>query len=160
MSPFQNKGLVLSMDSEDQARPWPFANVFHRCCIESLLTAQEEIGDCHRKTWNYHPDVDLSSSDNVAVPHPGFPDSSAGKESARNVGDLGLILGLGRSPGKGKGYPLQYSGLETSMDFIVHGVAKSRTQLRAFHSLHHPSKFWPRLFSPIGTGTCNMCNGR
>ena len=82
MSPFQNKGLVLSMDSEDQARPWPFANVFHRCCIESLLTAQEEIGDCHRKTWNYHPDVDLSSSDNVAVPHPGFPDSSVGKESA------------------------------------------------------------------------------
>ena len=41
---------------------------------------------------------------------------SAGKESACNVGDLGLIPGLGRSPGEGKGYPLQYSGLENSMD--------------------------------------------
>ena len=56
----------------------------------------------------------------------GFPGGSAGKESAYNVGDLGLISGLGRSPGEGKGYPLQYSGLETSMGCIIHGVAKSR----------------------------------
>ena len=59
----------------------------------------------------------------------GFPDGSAGKASACNVGDPGSIPGLGRSPGKGKGYPLQYSGLENSnensMDCIVHGVAKS-----------------------------------
>ena len=54
----------------------------------------------------------------------GFPCGSAGKESAYNVGDLGLIPGLGRFPGDGKGYPLQYSGLENSMDCIVHGVAK------------------------------------
>ena len=46
----------------------------------------------------------------------GFPCSSAGKESACNVGDLSLSPGLGRSPGEGKGYPLQYSGLENSMD--------------------------------------------
>ena len=46
----------------------------------------------------------------------GFPDSSVGKESACNVGDLGLIPGLGRSPGEAKGYPLLYSGLENSMD--------------------------------------------
>ena len=45
-----------------------------------------------------------------------FPCGSAGKESACNVGDLGSIPGLGRSPGEGKGYPLQYSGLENSMD--------------------------------------------
>ena len=64
----------------------------------------------------------------------GFPGSSAGKNSACNVGDLGLIPGLGRSPGEGKGYPLQYFGLETSMDCIVHGVAKSRTQLSDFRS--------------------------
>ena len=44
----------------------------------------------------------------------GFPCGSAGKESAYNAGDLGLITGLGRSPGEGKGYPLQYSGLENS----------------------------------------------
>ena len=44
----------------------------------------------------------------------GFPCSSAGKKSACNVGDLGSIPGLGRSPGEGKGYPFQYSGLESS----------------------------------------------
>ena len=56
-----------------------------------------------------------------------FPCGSAGKKSTCNVGDLGSIPGLGRSPGEGKGYPLQYSGLENSMDCIVHGVTKSWT---------------------------------
>ena len=65
----------------------------------------------------------------------GFPGGSAGKESACNSGDLGSIPGLGRSPEEGKGYPLQYSGLENSMDCIVHGVAKSWTQLSDFHFL-------------------------
>ena len=56
----------------------------------------------------------------------GFSCGSAGKESACNVGDLGLIPGLGRSPGEGKGYPLQYSGLENSMDCVsIHGVEES-----------------------------------
>ena len=63
----------------------------------------------------------------------GFPGGSDGKESAYNVGDLGSIPGLERSPREGKGYPLQYSGLENSMDYTVHGVAKSRTQLTNFH---------------------------
>ena len=63
----------------------------------------------------------------------GFPSGSAGKESACNARDLGSIPGLGRSPGEGKGYPLQYSGLENSMDCIVHGVTKSRTRLSDFH---------------------------
>ena len=57
--------------------------------------------------------------------HLGFPDSSVGKEFTCNAGDLGLIPGLGRSPGEGKGYALQYSGLENFMDCIVHGVTKS-----------------------------------
>ena len=48
-----------------------------------------------------------------------FPGGSDHKESAWNAGDLGLIPGLGRSPGEEKGYPLQYSGLENSMDCIV-----------------------------------------
>ena len=51
-----------------------------------------------------------------------------------NVGDMGSILGLGRAPGKGKGYPLQYPGLENSMGCMVHGVTKSRTRLSDFHS--------------------------
>ena len=57
----------------------------------------------------------------------GFPCGSAGKESICNVGILGSIPGLGRYPGEGKGYLLQYSGLENSMDCIVHGVTKNRT---------------------------------
>ena len=64
-------------------------------------------------------------------PSPGnegsLPCCSAGKESTCNAGDLGSILGLRRSPGEGKGYPLQYSGLGNSMDCIVHGVATSQT---------------------------------
>ena len=62
-----------------------------------------------------------------------FPYGSTGKESACNVGDLGSIPGLGRSPGEGTGYPLQYSGLENSRDCIVHGAAKSQTRLSNFH---------------------------
>ena len=54
----------------------------------------------------------------------GFPGGSAGKESACNAGDLGSIPGLGRSPGEGKGYPLQYSGLENSMDCVACGVTE------------------------------------
>ena len=55
------------------------------------------------------------------------------KNSACNTGDLSSIPGSGRPPGEGKGYPLQYSGLENSMDCIVHGVTKSRTRLSDFH---------------------------
>ena len=58
----------------------------------------------------------------------GFPDSSVGKESICNVGDLGLIIWIGRSPGEEKSYPLQYSGLENSMDWVGHNWETS------FHS--------------------------
>ena len=62
-----------------------------------------------------------------------FPDSSVGKESTCNAGDPSSIPELGRSAGEGVGYPLQYSGLETSVDCIVHGVTKSRIRLSDFH---------------------------
>ena len=68
-----------------------------------------------------------------------FPDSSVDKESACSVGGLGSIPGLGRSPGERKGYPLQYSGLENSMNCIVHGVTKSQTRLSVF-----PFSWWLR----------------
>ena len=68
----------------------------------------------------------------------GFPCGSAGKEITCNVGDLGSIPGLGRSPGEGKGYPLQYSGLENSMDCVVQGGTKSWTRLSHFHSTSEP----------------------
>ena len=63
----------------------------------------------------------------------GFPGGLAGKQSACNAGDLGSIPGLRRSTGEGNGYPLQYSGLENSMDCIVHGVTKSQTGPSDFH---------------------------
>ena len=63
----------------------------------------------------------------------GFPCGSAHKEFTCNAGYLGLIPGLGKAPGEGKVYPLQYSGPENFMNCIVHGVAKSRTLLSNFH---------------------------
>ena len=81
----------------------------------------------------------LTEADNLLSLHnsfllsTSFPGGSAGKESACNVGDLGSISGFGRSPGEGKGYSLQYSGLENSRDCIVPWVHKSWTQLRDFH---------------------------
>ena len=75
----------------------------------------------------------------------GFPCDPAGKESACNAGDLGLIPGLGRSPGEWKGYPLQYSGLVNSTDWRVHGASKSRTRLSDFHfttSVSHMPKIY------------------
>ena len=59
----------------------------------------------------------------------GFPNSSVGTESASNAGDPGSIPGSGRSPGEGKVYPLQYSGLENSMDCTAHGITKNWTRL-------------------------------
>ena len=69
------------------------------------------------KSWTQLKRLSTHASTPVFL---GFPCGSAGKESTCNAGDLSLIPGLGRSPGKGKGYPLQYSGLENSMDYIVH----------------------------------------
>ena len=70
----------------------------------------------------------LCSRDRLPTPvFLGFPCGSAGKESACNARDLGSIPGLGISPGEGKGYSLQYSGLENFMVCIVHGVSESQT---------------------------------
>ena len=71
----------------------------------------------------------------------GFPGGSVSEEFACNAGDLGSIPGLGRYPGEGNGYPLQYSGLENSMDredwwATVHGVTKSWTQLNTHTHTH------------------------
>ena len=68
-----------------------------------------------------------------------LPQASKNKNRNGDLTNLGLIPGLGRSPGEGKGYPLQYSGLENSMDCIGHGVAKSQTRLSDFH-YHFPLK--------------------
>ena len=82
----------------------------------------------------------------------GFPGGSAGKESACIAGDLGLIPGLRRSPGEGKGYPLQYSGLENPMDCIVHGVTKSWTRLSNFHFSLSPEEGLYYICEPLHLG--------
>ena len=88
--------------------------------------------------WPYSFSTLLKYLTNSAIK--GFPGGSAGKDSACNVGDLGLSPGLGRSPGEGSSYPLQYSGLENSTDGIVRGVAKSQTRLSDFHFPFQPKK--------------------
>ena len=80
-------------------------------------------------TWNKR---------NVTTVKITFLSVSAGKESACNTGDLGLITGLGRSPGEGNNYPLQYSGLENFMDSTVHRVAELDTPERLSFSLSPP----------------------
>ena len=92
--------------------------------LTALLVSK--AGDCYAPLFSVLFTEALS-------PSLGFPCGSAGKESICNAGDLGLIPGLGRSPGEWKGYPLQYSGLEKFMDCIVHGVVKSWTWLNDFH---------------------------
>ena len=93
-----------------------------------------------------------------------FPWDSAGKESASNAGDPGSIPRSGRPPGGGKVYPLQYSGLENSMDCIVHGVAKSQTQLSDFQEGDynrkilgaHGQKSWLQILALIFTCSATL----
>ena len=77
-----------------------------------------------------------------------FPGSSAGKEPTCNSGDLGWIPGLGRSPGEGKGYPVQYSGLENFIDCIVHGVAElDTTEWLSLSFCQMPNQYLPKCES-------------
>ena len=71
------------------------------------------------------------------------------------AGDLGSIPGLGRSPGEGKGYPLQYSGLENSKDYIVHGVAKELDTIeRLSLSLHYSFQYHVEEVMRVDILTC------
>ena len=88
----------------------------------------------HKSLFEKDPARDLDNLSIIRVIKcPGLPLWLRSKVSAYNAGDLGSIPELGRSPGEGKGYPLQYSGLGKPMDCIVHGVKKSQTQLSDFH---------------------------
>ena len=96
----------------------------HASLVASLVAGKESA--CNAGDPGSIPGLERSSGEGIGYPvFWGFFDGSAGKKSACNVGDLGSIPELGRSPGEGKDYPLQYSGLENSMDCIVHGVTES-----------------------------------
>ena len=136
--------LCLALDSMISS------NFFSKCFITLHLSSRFILSSCLYKVWDldwdslfslllqHHLLKTLSSTELLfhlcqkSVEHicVGFPEGSAGKDSACNEGDLGSIPGLGRSPGEGKGHPLQYSGLENSMNRIVHGAAKSLTWLK------------------------------
>ena len=90
------------------------------------------FGKTHQ--WNHLLLGSLLGGFWLLIQYPCFPGDSVGKEFACSVGDLFSIPGLGRPPGEGNGCPLQYSGLENSMDCITHGVTKSQTRLSDFHS--------------------------
>ena len=86
---------------------WPWCAFVQNCLCLFYLMSSEHVLSIH---------FCLFSNLGTFLSFLGFPYGSAGKESTCNVGDLGLIPELGRSPGEGKGYPLQYSGLENSME--------------------------------------------
>ena len=84
-----------------------------------------------------------------------LPGGSAGKESACNAVDLSSVPGLGRSPGEGNSYPLQYSSQENFMDCIVHGVTKSQTWLSDFHLKAVRGTKTSEMEWETATGLCN-----
>ena len=117
MSGMKSYSLPVTLDPDHRA---PVGGLYHispNVLLLSLLTM-----------CSLAPPSPASKSGKlqVSLDHQGFPGGLAGKESTCNVGDLGSIPGLGTSSVEGKGYPLQYSGLEKSMDCIVHEVTKSQ----------------------------------
>ena len=123
----------------------------------SSLVAQLVKNQCRRPWFNSWVRKIRWRRDRLPTPVSlGFSGGSAGKEFTCNAGDLGSIPGLGRSPGGGKGSPLQYSGLEISMDCIVRGVTNSWTRLSDFHSLG--TVITTRCSNPTPEYPSEVCN--
>ena len=140
--PLQYSGLKNSMDCVVHVvtKSWTRMSYFHSLphvipIIWASLVAQlVKNPPAMQETFNSWVGKVCWRRDRLPTPvFLDFPGYSAGKESACSVGDRGLIPGLGRSPGEGKGYPLQYSGLENSMECIVVWVAKIQTWPSDFH---------------------------
>ena len=104
--------------------------------------APPSMGFSRQEYWS---GVQLSSLAPSLLSAKYFPGDSDDKKSACNAGDLGLIPGLGRSPGQGNSYPLQYSGLENSMDrgagriqsIRLQRVRATFTQIQSGSLIHH-----------------------
>ena len=92
-----------------------------------------EVGKRKGKSLRNVKAFNFSTRSSWLIAWLGFPDGSVDKRIHCNAGDPGSIPGTGRSTGEGVGYPLQYSGLEDSMDCVVHGVANSQTWLSDFY---------------------------
>ena len=111
---------------------WHVLDVWSKCILILFC------GKAYGKSFKNNSDLILCTG--------GFPGDSEIKASACNAGDLGLIPGWGRSPGEGKGYPLQYSGLENSMNCIAHRAAKSHKQLSDCHLHFQLAISYSRVF--------------
>ena len=117
--------------------PLPFSHSGPRSCPTSWVLEWQRHGSWAAADPWWPQSPARHTGKNKATPKLTIHTAPAWKHKVlfvfSNVGDLGLIPALGRSPGEVKGYPLQYSDLENSMDCIVHGVTKSWTRLRDFH---------------------------
>ena len=134
----QVKKQQLESDMEQWAGPKLGKEYVKAVNCQPAYLIYTQNTSCEMLDWMKHKlesrlQGEISTTSDMQILSLGFPGGSAGKESACSVGDLGLIPGLGRSPGEGKGYPFQYSGWENSMDCIVRGITKSLTQLSDFH---------------------------
>ena len=114
-------------------RAWVLSLVRELDATKSLDATAKDPACCNEDQRSHMTQWRLDTVIYINKYFGGFPCGSAGEESTCNAGDLGSIPGLGRSPGEGKGYSLQYSGLENSMDSIVHGVTKNQIGLSDFH---------------------------
>ena len=135
----QSKRHLLKHPLHCFAQPWLPRVLCILCCLSLLIDIprcfpHSSVGKetaCNARDPNSIPESGRSSWRRVRLPTPvflDFPCGSAGKESTYNVGNLGSIPGLGKSPGEGKGYPFQHSGLENSMDCVAHGATNSWTR--------------------------------
>ena len=116
---------IASPFSRGSSRP-RIPGLLHRRQILYHLSYREVL--CKRSQFNSWVRKICWRRDRLPTPvFLGFPCGSAGKESICKEGDLGLIPGLGRSPGEGKGCPSQYSGLENSMDCMDYELTKTQT---------------------------------
>ena len=124
-------------------RPWNFpgksTGVDCHCLLHDTVQYIPNLWNCISTKLQVYLNILLCCNTLQIV---SFPGGSTGKESTFNVGDLDFIPGLGRSPGEEKGYPVQYFGLENSMDCIVHGVTV-RQDLGGFH--FHFTSAWIQM---------------
>ena len=125
----KERGLVTRWMRMDEERPSATSTLPHPECPSQTTPhkANKEQKSVAPSKPSFFSQLHLNNWASLAV------QLVKNREIFCNAVDLGLIPGLGRFSGEGKGYPLQYSGLENSMDCIVHGVAKSQTRLSDFH---------------------------
>ena len=134
------------MKTEEERKTW---QTWKQMNISCPIWRRERKKDWVKEVNKTSETEKILKGQNVPKFKQRLPDISVGKESASNVGDLGSIPRLGKSPGEGKGYPLQCSGLENSMDCTVQRVTKTQAQLSDFH-------FTERLLNYPGTSSTEI----